>query len=511
VKDYVGKPVIIAILSGLYVTVFYVTNNLSMLPWSSVLFLATVLILPLMLIVGVIQIRQWSISLSLFICMFFILLCLRLPIFEIQWVAEWIEELNANNRVALKSIYCILPSFLVALAFRNKPHNFSILLVVVTISALLTSGVSAYRNEQYNINQFGAKTRSILQEVELYTKPNIYFILADGYSSFAYMQQHNIDQSVFLSYLEGNNFRIYPDMFSNYHPTTASMPAMLNMEHHYYDFVLSNNITEVSSSGRAVSGGNNNLVGFLREQGYQIKYIHQGLYLLLQGCTADFCYPNIPFAGGKMIASRLLLPNPVRSLLLKYSWHKETFESVYKQVVSHIGQKGNQPQFQYIHLYQPGHAATLGQCKMDVELRDYAQRVADTNDNLIKLIDKIVSEDEEAVIVLAADHGPFITNQCAYEADINTISEYQDRLGVLAAIRWPQNYQGEFDNSMHTTINLFRYVIASFASVDSASLLSLASEESYVMGDSAILKIIEDGLPLMPPVVFKKEHTETAR
>ena len=112
--------------------------------------------------------------------------------------------------------------------------------------------------------------------------------------------------SGFKSYLSGNGFRLYDEVFSNYQATKAAMPAMLNMDHHYYAFALIHQFSEISKSGRVIAGGKNNLVNLLKRNAYQTQYIHQGTYLLFHGCSVDHCYPKVPFAGAKAVLRRIL-------------------------------------------------------------------------------------------------------------------------------------------------------------------------------------------------------------
>ena len=69
------------------------------------------------------------------------------------------------------------------------------------------------------------------------------------------------------------------------------------------------------------------------------------------------------------------------------------------------------------------------------------------------LLDDIIVRDPTAVIVIAGDHGPFIVKQCAAVADLGTVEDYRDRAGVILAIKWPENYDGIYDQHIITTVN----------------------------------------------------------
>lgn len=67
-------------------------------------------------------------------------------------------------------------------------------------------------------------------------------------------------------------------------------------------------------------------------------------------------------------------------------------------------------------------------------------------------LDAITQNDLGAIIVVAGDHGPYLTKNCTDTAsagyDISTISrlDIQDRFGSLLAIRWPSEDYSKYDH-----------------------------------------------------------------
>jgi hypothetical protein len=345
------------------------------------------------------------------------------------------------------------------------------------------------------------ETEQQLANMDLHEKPNIYFLLADGFSSFSYMKETGIDLSSFKEDLAQQEFRLYDDTFANYHATTASMLAMLEMNHHYYN--SARKFSEVSKNARQVIGGNNKLVKLLKRNGYQTQYVHQASYLLLQGCTADECFPpDNPYFGAEYIF-RKILPD---ALFPGHEWEMGEMQSidlVRNRVVNGVGasDKLSVPLFQYIHLYSPGHAgnSVKGTCNEVDELQNYTENVGKVTVDISSIVGKIIHHDPDAVIVISGDHGPFISNQCSRTADLQTPAEYRDRMGAITAIRWPTAYDGRFDEEIKTNVNLFRYILASLM-IDTEDLLSgRVPDDVYVYGDKHVLKILNDGEFLLPP------------
>jgi hypothetical protein len=345
-----------------------------------------------------------------------------------------------------------------------------------------------------------------LQQVRLAQTPSIYFILSDGFGSFAFMKDNGVDVTGFSTSLENHGFRLYEEAYSNYQPTTSAMPAFLDMEHHYY--TLNENrvhFSEVSRAARKVIGGDNNVSHILRNNGYSIQYVHNGTYLLLQGCSADFCFPELD----RLVGVKIILSHIFKQDLLSDADKVSRYTSVddiHSEVSRLMDSQKQGPRFQYIHAFTPNHSPNkvAGICDEELELHNYAERVSSASAFMLRQIEDIVSRDPTAVIILAGDHGPFISNQCAPMAKINTPEDYRDRAGILMAVRWPQGYQGKYDDRMSTGVNLFRFVLASLAQDDAPLVDSVAPDDVFVRERSGhVFRIIHNGAALADPQLLQ--------
>ena len=341
-----------------------------------------------------------------------------------------------------------------------------------------------------------------LRQLVLEQTPNIYFILADGYASLAYMKEREIDVSALTGFLVKRGFRVYEDTYSNYQPTTSAMPAMLNMSHHYYTLSGHHvNFTEVDQASRKIIGGDNNVSRILRGNGYSIQYVHNGTYLFLQGCSADSCFPRIDGLAG----ARILLSHMLRRDLLSEedkAWETTTIDEMRAQVSSLMDDAATTPRFQYIHAFgQPGHSSnsSKGKCDESVELKKYAIRVESAGRFLREQISEITERDPSAVVVVAGDHGPFISKRCTKNAYIDSASDYRDRAGAMMAIRWPSSYDGRYDDRISSGVNLLRYVLASLAEDPEPLLETAVPDDVFIRAGGRIFKVVERGKPLEPP------------
>ena len=79
-------------------------------------------------------------------------------------------------------------------------------------------------------------------------------------------------------------------------------------------------------------------------------------------------------------------------------------------------------------------------------------------------IEAIIEKDTNVIVIVAGDHGPYLTKNCTSTAEAFDISEIsrqdiQDRFGTFLAIRWPSPEFEEYDN-ITVLQDLFPAIIA---------------------------------------------------
>ena len=110
------SPVFAAFVAGLYVSVFYVMANLTMLPGSSVFIVAGVLIVPvtialafLLLLLHLLGKGAFAKPISIFVCTSYLLILMRHPLFDIHAVGEFFNQFNSTTQDAAKLLCSKLP------------------------------------------------------------------------------------------------------------------------------------------------------------------------------------------------------------------------------------------------------------------------------------------------------------------------------------------------------------------------------------------------------------------
>jgi hypothetical protein len=107
------------------------------------------------------------------------------------------------------------------------------------------------------------------------------------------------------------------------------------------------------------------------------------------------------------------------------------------------------PRFIYSHSIRPGHSINAGVCRPN-EIELYGERLAEANDEMRQDIKLILKNDPDAIVIVAGDHGPYLTKNCIETRDKYHLSEIsrldiQDRNGTFLAIKWPSSDFEDYD------------------------------------------------------------------
>jgi hypothetical protein len=499
-QNYWRLSALAGLAAGSYVAAFYVVGNITMLAPASIALLVVALVLPIVVAViatvallTLANLRDYTGFATAFVCGVYLTVALRAPIFDSEPVIAIREQLHGVGWVAAHVVYFLGLGALIGFIFRKSTGKLAAILGAMTLAAILIG----FR--ELTGSNISRDPDPAVVNVQLDSKPNIYFVLADSFASFSYMEDNGIDLSDFKRRLGESGFRLYENMFANYHSTTDSMLSMLGMKHHYYQ--AAHKLAEISSTARQSIGGENDLIRFLKNNGYITHYIHDADYLLLHGCTAHYCFPPSPSLGGAQTVMAEVLPQFLSPRTGLGRLPLNTFrEAVSTQLA--MAEASTEPQFSYIHLYRPAHASNrvVGRCDEEQELKEYASRVVTTTEILDSLLAEIIRHDSEAVIVLGGDHGPLLDNKCGRQVDIGTIEEYRDRVSVLSAVRWPDGYDGRFDDRIKTNVNLLRYVLASLVEGSTDGVGGHVPDDVFVHGSEQVLQIVKDGNPAYPAI-----------
>lgn len=389
----------------------------------------------------------------------------QLPVFIIVFLVIWLLD-NFNKR---KIVYLLI--------LLNFIANTSTQLIMPR-----EMNVAAASIEQN-------KLLSVIGDRRPVRLPNIYLLVYDAYVPNETMLGYGIDNSAQEKFLHGLNFKLYPEIYSIGGSTLGTMSRVLNASTEFY-----------GSTRRAVSGD-----GVVQKILSSLGYKTYGLFpydFMFRGIGEhyDYSIPEIVSPPYIQLLKAIFL-GEFRFDIEDAGFGKqdrdqfvESKHSIFKEV------SGNQV-FVYMHTNRPSHSQISGTCRA-VETEKFEMRLAQANIEMKQDVNLIVENDPSAIVIIAGDHGPYLTKNCSATTGVYDTSEIsrldiQDRHGVFLAIRWPSGDFGKYDD-ITVLQDLFPAVFA-YLYQDPSILQSkvepvIPVENSFISGVSVDNGIIHGGM-----------------
>ncbi len=292
--------------------------------------------------------------------------------------------------------------------------------------------------------------------------PNIYVIQPDGYTNFAELREepYNYNDTRFEEWLTRNDFVNYTNFRSNYYSTLTSNSSMFAMKHHYYSNTFRGNLKTYGSQ-EIIVGDNNNVLKILKNNAYTSHLITDNSFFLVNRKLSGFDYCNIDQSKVKLYDSGGVRGADIVSdfeTLLKNTSTRNNFYFIEKTIPSHVT---------YAKSYSTG---------VEGERELYLERLEVANDWLKELINIINTYDDNAMIVIIADHGGYVGLSYMLEVERKQLSELEaiSVFSSLLSIKWPDGDVPE-DLSFRSNVNLFRTIFSYLS--DDPSLLNYKEED----------------------------------
>jgi hypothetical protein len=323
-------------------------------------------------------------------------------------------------------------------------------------------------------------------------KPNIYLLVYDAYVENETMLAHGINNQAQEQFLEGQGFKLYPKTYSLKSHSIASMTYVLNSSPSYY-----------GNRRKAVSGDGivHNLlknIGYKTYGIFPIDYFFRGVIP-----SYDYSFPDYSSS----------LKTMMKAIFLGEFRFDVDFDAISRERYLHeknvvLSEASEDPKFIYMHSNFPNHSQDSGYC-LPNEVELFRERLVEANLEMRQDVELIIENDPEAIIIVAGDHGPYLTKNCLKTGDDYEISEItrldiQDRFGAFMAIRWPSSDFEDYDD-ISILQDIFPVVFAYLyadpeilesqiePTIDASSNISGAS-----VVDGIIKGGIHDGEPLFP-------------
>ncbi len=326
----------------------------------------------------------------------------------IFFIAFLIQHANEKDK---KLIYWIIVIFFIAnsvIQVSNKTEEYS-------------------QSTQASVDQ---KMFSLLRGKTPQRLPNIYLLIYDSYVCNETMLAYGIDNSEQEKYLQESGFRLYPKTYSTGSATLQTMRVIFQLSHEY-----------VGESRSGVSG--DGLVHkVLQDLGYKTVGLFEGDYWFKgANSTYDDSYPKTQREQYQYFITAVL----IGEFRFDQEFNKQTHQQFVETKLAMFEESQPDQRFIYAHTELPNHSQNSGVCLVN-ETELFADRLNRANKEMKNDIDKIVESDPQSIIIVAGDHGPYLTKNCYVTAkkynlkEINRL-DIQDRFGTFLAIRWPtDNY-----------------------------------------------------------------------
>lgn len=455
-KPTVKTRILTGVAAGLYPLLHYYSNNFNIADsWPQIIFLITLclvipvgiaLVLPKLFGFGPLK-RLQKYALTAFNFLYFTVL-LSLLIFHFK------NLLLAGVLVGIGLLSLVLYRFL------SKVVMLQLLLAVMSLVTLVPKlfFVFTYDDSWKNITEN-------VREVQLKETPNIYMIQPDGYANFSELRKasYNDLDTTFENWLTDKGFVNYPDFRSNYFNTLTSNSSAFAMKHHYYGNINRNN--EKTQGAMEDIVGDNNVLSILNNNGYNTHLFTDNSFFLLNRKLKAYDYCNIP-----------------KSKLPYYKLGKLSNVDILSDFKNKLEEKPEGPNFFFIEKITPGHIKNLkiGSGGIAKEREKYLLGIQQANEWLTSLIELINAHDENALIIIMADHGGSVGLEYSSELKERTLNEAETAsvFSVLLSIKWPEG-QAPDNLNFKTNVNLFRNLFYHLSD-DPIFMKSYQADKSYL-------------------------------
>jgi len=260
--------------------------------------------------------------------------------------------------------------------------------------------------------------------------PDVYFLIYDGYAAPGMMRHYRISNDRHIAYLAAKKFVVYNHAYSIHLSSLSSMSSALDMR----------------AIAEAGIGGATTAMMFFKRNGYRTHFILNSHLLRDAGVVeADVTFPQATYRAGLHALYRGIGGGEFKSEVVFQDTTRDRWLAAKREALS---ASSGQPRMVYAHSGLPGHSQNSGRCLND-ETEQYARRVSTANEEMIVDIETVLQSRRDAIIVIAGDHGPYLTGDCLYlnryDPDEITAEHLADRYGAMLAIRWPDDSYKEFD------------------------------------------------------------------
>ena len=370
-----------------------------------------------------------------------------------------------------------------------------VFLYLIALNFLVNSGIQFFsqagQGDEASLPVAENKIQSIVGDRVPAVTPNIYLLIYDSYVANETMLAYGIDNRAQEDFLSEQGFVLYPHTYSVGSETIESMSRVLNATTEDYKHRRS------ALAGDGIVQNTLSSLGYLTYGIFPYDYMFRGV-----GSSYDFSIPEYKTSPYVHLISAILMGE----FRFDIGFEVQTIDQYVETKHSILAGLPAGPVFVYAHSTLPGHSQNSGTCLPD-EIELYNERLTSANLEMRQDIATILENDPHAIIIVAGDHGPYLTKNCTSTDKVYDISEIsrldiQDRFGSFLAIRWPSEEYAEYDDitvlqDIFPAIFAYLYSDASFLESGNEPVIQNSKPISGATVKNGIISGgINDGEPL---------------
>ncbi|MGB1361134.1 MAG: hypothetical protein ACPG8V_03355 [Alphaproteobacteria bacterium] len=370
--------------------------------------------------------------------------------------------------------------------YKNKVIDvITFFILVMTAVNVFNIGIKEYNNS-YKKDALLKEYNSIDVKYDFKNKPNVYYLVADSYSSpYTIKNMYNINNSKMDIWLKKQGFYMQNNTHSNYQWTFYSMWFAFTMNYpKYLDTVKIPVQLWYNIDGDFITrSGHNEVVKTFIENGYDV-YIESTDKIQKNKNGVLHNKVNIMY-------EFLNFLNFEKFFNIKNDESKLYFSENIKKI-----KINNNPKFIYLHSKQ-AHDGSKGCIKKDISDIDtidgYKLQLECVNEDIKKTIQFIKKKDPSAFIILQSDHG----RRSLGDFKEDRIKQYHS---IMLGVNWEKEcaYLGREN---YTPVNLFPRVF-SCLSGQKPNYSLMANDDGFeadiIDGKYKLLKTIENNKAITP-------------
>lgn len=405
---------------------------------------------------------------------------------------NWLKEGNLGIQVLYLGAVFLIAWLLLGLKNRSTA-SFMVLAYFLVNGSIQLASPRTDQKEQ----SFRADVHPVLELVSE-RKPaverNIYLLVYDSYVVEETMESYGIDNRSQEKFLSDAGFVIYPHTYTVGDDTVASMSRVLNASTKFY-----------GKNRRGVSG-DGIVQNALKNLGYETYGVFTSDYMFRGiGSSYDISIPkNIVNDASTLLTTAILTGEFQFDLGIEFDTQSHNQYVEQKQKI--LAGASRKPVFVYSHSDLPDHSQNSGICLAN-ETKLYEDRLKMANAEMRRDIATVTAHDPQAIIIVAGDHGPYLTKNCHITSEDYSISEIsrediQDRFGSFLAIRWPTEAYTAYDDItvlQDVFLAVFAYLYEDPQILDLKITPNLVNTEAISgasVSNGIIIGGIDDGEPL---------------